>query len=80
MPHAPVFEEPSRRDLLRYGALALGTTAAAALAARPATAADGDPVVLGSTNNTSRFDTYVRCSGVSSVAFLGWANATTGLV
>jgi hypothetical protein len=26
-PHPPVAEEPSRRDLLRYGAIALGTTA-----------------------------------------------------
>jgi hypothetical protein len=42
----------SRRDLLRYGAVALGA-AAAGLAAHPAEAADGDPIVIGSSSNSA---------------------------
>ncbi len=39
----------SRRDLLRYGAAAVGA-AAVGLAAQPAEAADGDPIIIGALN------------------------------
>jgi hypothetical protein len=77
-PSPPVAEEPSRRELLRYGAVALGTTAAAALAARPATGANGDPILLGSQSNVSTSVTEVLCTGVNQNAFLASAQAATG--
>ena len=40
-------EPSSRRDLLRYGAVALGAAAAAGMAASPVEAADGGPVLIG---------------------------------
>jgi hypothetical protein len=75
-PHPPVAEEPSRRDLLRYGAIALGTTAATALAARPAIAADGAPIILGN-SHTSSSETSVQCSGSGQTAFGATSSSTT---
>ena len=51
-PHEQAGAEPSasRRDLLRYGAVALGAAAAAGMAASPVEGADGGPVVIGGSN------------------------------
>jgi hypothetical protein len=43
----------SRRDLLRYGAVALGTAATAAMSASPTEAADGGAVIMGGNNNAT---------------------------
>lgn len=67
----------SRRDLLRYGAVALGA-AAAGLAVRPAEAADGNPVLIGSAFNQGTQDTWVESTGVNTRALLGWASASSG--
>ena len=67
----------SRRDLLRYGAVALGA-AAAGLAVRPAEAANGDPVLIGSALNQGTQSTWVMSSGVDANALLGWASASSG--
>jgi hypothetical protein len=53
-------EPSSRRDLLRYGAVALGAAAAAGMAASPVEAADGGPVVLGVQN------TATNATGISA--------------
>ena len=49
-PHEQAGSEPSasRRDLLRYGAVALGAAAVAGMAASPVEAADGGPVLISS--------------------------------
>ena len=49
--HAPVEPPTSRRDLLRYGAVALGAAATAGMSASPLEAADGGPVVIGANNS-----------------------------
>jgi hypothetical protein len=48
--HAPVEQSTSRRDLLRYGAVALGAAATAGMSASRVEAADGGPVVIGASN------------------------------
>ena len=67
----------SRRDLLRYGAVALGA-AAAGLTARPAEAADGQNMVVGTTH-TSSGATGIRSNGFNYVAFFSEATNTGGI-
>jgi len=65
----------SRRDLLRYGAAALGVAAAAGIVASPVEGADGGPVLIGAdnqgssstflTSTTTSFGLYVTASGAS---------------
>ena len=65
----------SRRDLLRYGAAALGVAAAAGIAASPVEGADGGPVVIGQenlgasstflTSTTTGFGFYVTATNAS---------------
>jgi hypothetical protein len=52
LPHEQAGTEPSasRRDLLRYGAAAIGAAAAAGMAASPVEAADGGPLIIGVDN------------------------------
>ena len=61
--HEGASAEPSssRRDLLRYGVVALGA-AAAGMVASPAEAADGGPVLLGSAN-TATETTWISTGG-----------------
>ena len=47
---APVELSTSRRDLLRYGAVALGAAATAGMTAAPVEAADGGNVIIGGNN------------------------------
>jgi hypothetical protein len=80
----PVEPVTSRRDLLRYGAAALGA-AAAGLAARPAEAADGDPVFIGGTHigtgNTVFLATAPNVGALSgqAVAAIGGGQGVFGL-
>ena len=67
----------SRRDLLRYGAVALGA-AAAGLTARAAEAADGQNMVVGTTH-TSSGATGIRWNGFNYVAFFSEATNTGGI-
>jgi hypothetical protein len=64
----------SRRDVLRYGAIALGA-AAVGLTARPAEAADGDPVLLGVVN-LGTIPTSVESTAINSYALRGITSAT----
>ena len=65
----------SRRDLLRYGAAALGVAVAAGTAASPVEGADGGPVIIGDSNTganstfltstTTGFGLYVTATAAS---------------
>jgi hypothetical protein len=76
----PVSEEPaaSRRDLLRMGAVALGTTAAAAFGARPVKAANLDPLLLGTTGNNCTSNTWIRQTAVNADGLRVWTSNTEG--
>jgi len=66
IPHTePPNHEPqaSRRDLLRYGAATLGAVATAGLAAQTVNAANGDPVIIGSSSNTGTASTWLKSTG-----------------
>ena len=81
-PEASAEPSASRRDLLRYGAVALGAAAAAGMAASPVEAADGGAVVISAVNegtgntylttSTSVFGFYVTANN-SAYAVLGVA-------
>ena len=76
-PHSPVeAARPGRRDLLRYGSLALGA-AAVGLAPRPAEAANGGPVLIAATN-TGTGQTILSSSGGGGAAFQGSATSGVG--
>jgi hypothetical protein len=64
----------SRRDMLRYGAIALGA-AAVGLSARTAEAADGDPVLLG-VINVGTIGTSIESSAINSYAVRGNTSAS----
>jgi hypothetical protein len=75
----------SRRDLLRYGAVALGAAAAGLAAPRPAEAANGDPLVIGSITNSATALTRLNSTftGLESMAqgpvgLAGASSATDG--
>src|SRR5688500_13903451 len=63
-PNEAAGAEPSasRRDLLRYGAVALGAAAAAGVAAAPVHAADGGPLLI-SGDNTGTSTTSLVTTG-----------------
>ena len=66
----------SRRDLLRYGAVALGA-AAAGLTSRPAEAADGDPVLVGGSHLGTAMTT-ITASGSAVNNFAAIHGVSTG--
>ena len=74
----PSFEaaRPGRRDLLRYGSLALGA-AAVGLTPRPAEAANGDPIRIGMVNSGTQ-QTPLQSSVVDAAVFYARATSTTG--
>ena len=67
---------PGRRDLLRYGSLALGA-AAVGLTPRPAEAADGGPVLIGAVN-AGTGKTQLNSSIVDDAAFYGRSTSIVG--
>ena len=67
----------SRRDMLRYGAVALGAAAAAGMAASPAEA-QGTPLLMG-TNNFATINTYLNVTTGNS-AFIASSVSSNGLV
>jgi hypothetical protein len=82
VPAAPPADDPppasSRRELMRYGGLALGA-AAAALAARPAEAADGDPLLLGVVNACTLPTVVDTTGGAVSIEGRTNQNNSTGV-
>ena len=81
-PHEQAGAEPSasRRDLLRYGAVALGAAAAAGMAASPVEAADGGPIIIGGQQqhrHRRRHGVYVTVLR-QQVALVGVLLACTG--
>ena len=73
-------EPSSRRDLLRYGAVALGAAAAAAgMTVAPADAANGDPVIIGG-QNTGTSSTYLNTTTLGYGFHITANQATYGLV
>jgi hypothetical protein len=72
-PHEQTDAEPSasRRDLLRYGAVALGAAVAAGMAVSPAEAADGGALIIGgdnTANGTTRLTTNALTYAFSASA------------
>jgi hypothetical protein len=70
-------EPSSRRDLLRYGAVAVGA-AAAAMAGSPAEALDGGAVIIGSSNVGTERTTLVTTTGAWAFAGIGTAFGLIG--
>jgi hypothetical protein len=68
----------SRRDLLRYGAVALGA-AAAGMAASPVEAADGGPVLIG-VSNTGASSTILTMTGSGYGFYVTATSAIYGLL
>jgi hypothetical protein len=68
----------SRRHVLRYGAAVLGAAAAAVVSATPAEATDGQPVLLGSVNESTATTALTASSGNGLTATVT-SNTTSGL-
>jgi len=69
----------SRRDLLRYGAVAFGAAATAGMTASPVAAADGGPVVLG-VQNTATNATSISATLQTGLAVTTSASGAPGIV
>jgi hypothetical protein len=69
-PEHTAAEPSSRRDLLRYGAVALGAAAAAGLTTSPVKAANGDPLIIGSTSNTGSSSTGLTSTTTGAGLFV----------
>lgn len=80
-PHEQAGAEPSasRRDLLRYGAVALGAAAAAGMAVSPVEAADGGPVLISGTNNGTG-DTFLNTTSPTFGLYVTANAASYGLL
>lgn len=77
-PAHPATEPSSRRDVFRLGVVALGA-AAAGLAAGPAEAANGAPVLIGAANDGT-LPTVVRSSADGLSALEGQSSGASGAV
>src|SRR5215207_9027952 len=72
-------EPSSRRDLLRYGAVALGAVAAAAgTGTSPVEAANGGAVIIGSFDNIGTLTTRVTASGGNTAGLYGESTGSPG--